>query len=82
MRDVKATTDIVYEIPCKGCTKTYAGESGRLFGTRVGEHKSEVDKIGSKTRTRAQRKASWDEQFKSPIAEHVAYSIQLRHRVG
>ena len=31
-------------------------------------------KIVKTTRTRAQRKASCDEQFKSPVAEHVAHS--------
>ena len=54
-------------------------ESGRLFGTRLGEHRSEADKIVKNTRTRAQRKASCDEQFKSPVAEHVALS---NHVIG
>ena len=29
----------VYEIPCKGCSKKYYGESGRGLETRIGEHK-------------------------------------------
>ena len=49
-KDVKTTTDLVYEIPCKGCKKSYIGESGRLFGTRLGEHKKEVDKRSTLTR--------------------------------
>ena len=33
---------VVYEIPCKGCNKTYVGETGRGVETRIKEHKSDV----------------------------------------
>jgi hypothetical protein len=71
-RDPHQTAEIVYEIPCHGCDKSYVGESGRLFGKRLQEHKAEVNKISTKSYTRAQRKTSVEEQFKSAITEHVA----------
>ncbi len=61
----------VYEMPCKNCPKTYIGETGRLFSTRLAEHKSETDKVKSKSYTRSQRKASTTESFKSALAEHA-----------
>jgi len=36
-------TDYVYKIPCSNCEKTYIGETGRKFGTRLKEHKTEVE---------------------------------------
>ena len=71
-RDPHQTAEIIYEIPCSGCPKSYIGESGRLFGTRLKEHKTEVDKVSAKSYTRAQRKTSIDEQYKSAVTEHVA----------
>ena len=78
-RDPHQTAEIIYEIPCHGCKKSYIGESGRLFGTRLKEHKTEVDKVSAKSYTRAQRKASIDEQYKSAVTEHVAAT---NHAIG
>ena len=33
---------MVYEIPCKGCYKTYVGETGRGVDVRLKEHRSDV----------------------------------------
>ena len=33
----------IYEIPCKNCDKVYAGETGRNLGTRLNEHRKEVE---------------------------------------
>ena len=71
-RDPLQTAEAVYEIPCKSCPKTYIGETGRLLSTRVKEHKTESEKAGEKTFTRAQRKSSATETYKSAIAEHTA----------
>ena len=43
-RDPMQTADSVYEIPCNSCSKTYIGETGRLFKTRLSEHKEEAEK--------------------------------------
>ena len=36
------TNSVVYEIPCKGCSKSYVGETGRGVSVRLKEHKSDV----------------------------------------
>ena len=56
------------------CPKLYVGETGRLFRTRLFEHKTETEKLSAKNYTRFQRKASTSEIFKSAITEHVAAS--------
>jgi len=79
-RDVKETSDCVYEIPCLNCEKSYIGETARLFGTRLKEHKKEAEKASSKAYTRAQRQASvTGEMNKSAITDHVA---EENHVIG
>ena len=51
---------------------TYVGETSRLLGTRVSEHKAETRKVDSKKYTRSERKASEQEQTKSAISDHAA----------
>ncbi|XP_072030495.1 uncharacterized protein [Amphiura filiformis] len=57
-RDSLQTAECVYEIPCRNCEKTYIGETSRVLGTRLKEHKTEAEKASTKAYTRAQRKAS------------------------
>jgi len=45
-------TDCVYKIPCASCEKFYIRETGKKFGTRLKEHKMEVEAITSKPFTR------------------------------
>ncbi|XP_072025152.1 uncharacterized protein [Amphiura filiformis] len=72
-RDVKTTADCVYEIPCLGCPKSYIGETSRLFGTRMKEHKSESDAASEKPYTRSQRKTLVESApRKSALTDHVA----------
>ena len=44
-KDITETSDVVYDIPCKGCDKSYIEETGRLFGTRLQEHQKDSEKI-------------------------------------
>ena len=37
-----SSNSIVYKIPCKGCQKTYVGETYRGIKTRISEHKRDV----------------------------------------
>jgi len=37
-REKEEIKDCVYKIPCGNCEKTYIGETGRKFGTRLKEH--------------------------------------------
>ena len=76
-RDPMQTADSVYEIPCNSCSKTYIGETGRLFKTRLSEHKKEAEKISAKNFTRSQRKTSSSQTYKSAITEHVATSNRI-----
>ncbi|XP_072035701.1 uncharacterized protein [Amphiura filiformis] len=66
-KDIKQTSDVVYDIPCKGCDKSYVGETGRQFGTRLKEHKKDSETIAERKFTRANRKESTSEQHKSAI---------------
>ena len=43
--DKMETGGVVYQIPCKNCDSTYIGETGRLFRTRLEEHKKEVELV-------------------------------------
>jgi len=66
-------TDCVYKIPCASCEKSYIGETGRKFGTRLKEHKTEVESITSKSFTRNQRASSLSEQNKSALTDHASH---------
>jgi hypothetical protein len=71
-RDATQTSDCVYQIPCHSCEKVYIGETGRLFGTRLDEHKKDASTVRDIKFTRANRKESTTEQHKSAITDHIA----------
>ncbi|XP_072019409.1 uncharacterized protein [Amphiura filiformis] len=70
-REPHNSTDVIYSIPCKNCNSAYIGETGRKFGKRLDEHKTEAEKIGDNIKTRATRKASQSVIHKSAITDHV-----------
>ena len=72
-RDPATTTDCVYEIPCANCNRSYIGETGRRFSTRLNEHMKETQKMeaSKKNYTRQSRKQSESEQSKSAVADHA-----------
>lgn len=37
--------DLVYKNPCKNCEKTEIGEKGKLFQTKLEEHKKDVNNV-------------------------------------
>ena len=78
-RDYHNTTQAVYKIPCKNCNLSYIGETGRKFGTRLEEHKSEVEKVSNTVVTRAGRKESLTATYKSAITDHV---VDKNHVIG
>ena len=41
------TAEAICEIPCNNCPKTYIGEAGRLFKTRLFEHRNETEKFSA-----------------------------------
>ena len=51
----KKKTEVIYRVPCKNCSSSYVGETGRKFGLRIKEHKKEVDTLTAGTQTRASR---------------------------
>jgi len=65
-------TDCVYKIPCSNCEKTYIGETGRKLGTRLKEHKTEVEATTKKPYTRSQRLHSLSEQNKAALTDHAS----------
>ena len=42
-QDKEDITECIYKVPCANCDKTYVGETGRKFGVRLHEHKTEVE---------------------------------------
>jgi len=70
------TTECVYRIPCKNCDKIYVGETGRRFGTRLSEHRKEVEASCSKAYTRSRKLHSTTEHHKSAITDHA---VQQNH---
>ena len=76
-REITDSSDVVYDIPCGGCEKSYIGETGRQFRIRLKKHQKDVEKIEDITFTRAARKASTSEQHKSAITDHVAQANQI-----
>jgi len=65
--------DCVYKISCGNYAKTYMGETGRKFGTRLKEHKTDVEATTNKPFTRSQRLSSLSEQNKSALTDHASH---------
>ncbi len=42
-KDISQCSEVVYDIPCKVCDKSYIGERGRPFGTRMKEHQKDTE---------------------------------------
>ena len=66
-QDKEDVTGCVYKVPCANCDKTYMyiGETGRKFGVRLQEHRTEVESKTRRTFTRSHRASSLTEHNKS-----------------
>jgi len=64
-------TECVYKVPCANCDKTYIGETGRKFGVRLQEHRTEVESKTGRTFTRSLRASSLTEHNKSALTDHA-----------
>ena len=70
----------VYTIDCQNCELKYVGETKRKLKVRVKEHKEEVEKtMSEKKYTRASRKQSETDRWKSAITDHAC---QLNHVIN
>ncbi len=65
---------VVYKVPCHNCNKLYIGKTGRQLGTRVEEHKKEVDDLCKAAYTRTKRKISFHEHNMSAITDHGVFN--------
>ena len=75
-------TDLIYRVPCKNCSSSYVGETGRKFGLRIKEHKKEVDSFTAGTQTRASR-ARESMQCNSQVSHHrPCRGREPCHRLG
>ena len=63
-------TELIYHVPCKNCSSSYVGDTGRKFGLRIKEHKKKVDSFTDDTQTRASRTRKSSVTHKSAITDH------------
>lgn len=61
--------NVIYEIPCKSCNKTYIGETGRTY-TRKKEHQKERENETTGRLTRTKKVKAEQETLKSTISDH------------
>ena len=61
----------VYKVPCGSCKHCYIGETGRKFGTRLKEHRREVEIHGQRVFTRSEKIKAEVEEHKSAITNHA-----------
>ena len=75
------TTECVYTIPCKNCSKSYIGEfeTSRKLDDRVKKHKkgSESTSLAKGHHTRAATRANLTERHKSMITDPLRRTIML-----
>ena len=64
-------TECVYKVPCANCDKTYISETGRKFGVRLQEHRTEVESKTGHTFIRSLRASSLTEHNKSALTDHA-----------
>jgi len=64
-------TECVYKVPCVNCDETHINETGRKFGIRVQEHRTEVESKTGRTFTRSLRASSLTEHNKSALTDHA-----------
>jgi len=64
-------TECVYKVHCANCDKTYIGETGRTFGLRLQEHRTEMESKTGRTFTKSLRASSLTEHNKSTLTDHA-----------
>ena len=65
---------MVYEIPCKNCNSKYIGETGRVFKTRLEEHRKEVEQEDRERKfTRSEKCTNQGTVYKSAVTDHVMH---------
>jgi len=65
-------TECVYKVPCANCDKTYISETGRKFGVRLQEHRTELESKIGRTLTRSLRASS--------LTDPLSPTTQLKKR--
>ena len=64
-------TELIYRVPCKNCSSSYVGETGRKFGLRIKEHQKEVDSFTAGTQVRASRARESSVTHRLAITDHA-----------
>ena len=70
-------TECVYKVPCANCDMTYIGETGRKFGVRLQEHRTEVKSKTGHTFTRSLRASSLTEHNKFALTDDTTQENHL-----
>ena len=69
LSNISCVDKTIYHVPCKNCSSSYVGETGRKFGLRIKEHKKEVDSFTAGTQTQASRARESSVTHKSAITD-------------
>ncbi|XP_071944448.1 uncharacterized protein [Antedon mediterranea] len=68
-KDITQTSDIVYDIPCKSCKKSYIGETGRQFGVRLKEHQKDTETVTPIVNTLGQQERNQHPKSTNPPSQ-------------
>lgn len=77
LKDTESKPNVVYEIPCKDCNEVYVGQTGRLLGVRLKEHKADCQTkprgrpLLNVNRSRATSSARSTSPYKTALRGHA-----------
>ena len=79
--DVHLKTGVVYSIPCGDCDKTYIGQTGNSFSTRLNQHKSALRLLHPEKSALAEHAITKDHQINWDMANIICQEKNYKKRL-